>query len=127
MQGRPRQAAHDSALVVAVFRHAREVVLQGLVRGLVVVSEPATPEGQFLVPVVTVLLAELALVLDEIFFFGVIVVEAVPPDRGPTTVSPDLGPPNEQGPVAPVPAHVDLVLGEPHYVLAVVVALGLWQ
>ena len=79
MQGRPRQAAHDSALVVAVFLHAREVVLQGLVLFLVVVSEPATPEGQFLVPNVTVLLAELALVLDEIFFFGVIVVEAVPP------------------------------------------------
>ena len=33
-QGRPRQAAHDSALVVAVFFHVREVVLQGWVRGL---------------------------------------------------------------------------------------------
>ena len=32
------------------------------------------------------LINELALVVDEIFFFGVIVVEAVPPDRGPTTV-----------------------------------------
>ena len=74
------------------------------------------------VPPVTFLLAELALVVDEIFFFGVF-VEAVPPDRGPTTVRPDLGPPKEQGIVAPVPTHVDLVLGEPHYVLAVVVAL----
>ena len=47
-------------------------------------------------------------VLDEIV--GVLVVEAVFPERGPTTVS---APPNEQGLVAPVPAHVNLVLGEP--------------
>ncbi len=39
LQGRPGQAAHDSALVVAVFLHVREVVLQGLVLGLVVVTE----------------------------------------------------------------------------------------
>ena len=121
MQGRPRQAAHDSALVVAVFLHVREVVLQGWVRGLVVVTKEVIGKRDFSVPGLVLLVLgffidELALVLDEIFFFGVL-VEAVAPDRGPTPVQ---RPPPEQGPVAPVPAHVDLVLGEPHYGLAFV-------
>ena len=106
--GRPRR----SALVVTVVLHLKAVVLQGIFLGLVVVPESTLGPGILLsVPPVTFLLAELALVVDEIFFFGVF-VEAVPPDRGPTTVRPDLGPPPEQGQVAPVPAHVNLVFGD---------------
>ena len=47
---RPRQSS-----LVTVVLHLKAVVLQGWVRGLVVVSEPATEEGQFLVPLITVL------------------------------------------------------------------------
>ena len=88
MQGRPRQAAHDSALVVAVFLHAREVVVQGLVLGLVHVSGflviprrfSHVPGNDDLLALLRELLVggelidELALGvegLDEIFFFGV--------------------------------------------------------
>ena len=49
--------------------------------------------------------------LDE--FSVVLAIEAVPTERGPTIVRIRHGPPPEQGQVAPVPAHVDLVLGEP--------------
>ena len=72
MQGRPRQAAHDSALVVAVFLHVREVVLQGRVMHLVVVSAyPHGESGAVLVPLVVDELALGVEGLDEIFFFGV--------------------------------------------------------